>query len=62
MANGDKVTFVLPSELTPPSNSSVMNCAGVTNVENVTCSISGRTVTVELTKIAATTGAYSWTI
>ena len=39
-----------------------MNCAGVTNVDSVTCSISGRTITVELTRVAATTGAYSWTI
>jgi hypothetical protein len=60
MANGDMVTFVLPLELTPPTNSSVMNCVGVTNVDSVTCSINGRTITVVLTKISATSGAYSW--
>ena len=32
MANGDKVIFDLPAELTPPTNSSTMNCIGVTNV------------------------------
>jgi hypothetical protein len=62
MMDGDKVSFVLPQELTPPTNSSAMNCTGVTNVQNLTCSINGTTITVELTKLSASTGAFSWTI
>lgn len=48
MANGDKVTFDLPPELTPPVNSTAMNCTGVTNVLKLTCSINGTSITVTL--------------
>jgi len=41
ITNNDQLKFTFPEQIVPPKNSEEMNCQGVTNINNVTCTIVG---------------------
>ena len=62
LLDGDRLSFTMPDQITVPSQSAELACRPVEGLEKITCSVSGRSLTIVLDEVSQATGTFKWTL
>jgi len=68
LLDGDRLSFTMPDQITAPSQSAELDCLPVEGLAKITCSISGRSLTIVLDEVSqargakGATGTFKWTL